>query len=217
VRWSPLEPADTHAHERTRRCSCSDPRGRPCIAGFERSAEAMHSLREVPSSTITIMVLNYVTVIYVRCAEAIPVRQEQVGPQSSRHSICTWGDGCRAQPLLKGSRPWKQGRACKKHFTVISKAAAKAAALAVTAAAAAPESANTSPHSDVKQTRKRRAESDPGEFAALQTRSRSAAAALLGLAKSVKRLRSCPPPPVQVERAPSASTPQQRLPHRQEL
>lgn len=72
-------------------------------------------------------------------------------------------------------------------------------------------SASASPVVMLRPTRKRRAESDPGELTALQTRSRSAAAALLGLAKSAKGSRPSPSLPVPEEVSSSASSTQRFL------
>ena len=80
------------------------------------------------------------------------------------------------------------------HGPLIAIRGASASAAAVPAAATtfAPSSPVLAP----KQSRKRRAESDPGESASLQTRSHSAAAALLGLANSATHAPPSVRPPV---------------------
>jgi hypothetical protein len=119
----------------------------------------------------------------------------------------------RCNGLLK-AKPWRRvgdGKMCftpcyKRHLAAVHAVAAAAAAAAVTSAPAA-ASTPSSPATVPKQTRKRRAESDPGELAALQTRSHSTAAALLELSSSTAHAHPSPPPPMhEAHASPTSST-----------
>ena len=110
-----------------------------------------------------VRVLIHVSWVCVCCSPATVLEASGGGTQgstTSRFRYCTHS-GCRlrGQPEKK----YGDGYACSKHLAAIRVRAARAAKAAAAAAAIPVASAPTSPDPTPKQTRKRRADSDPGQ------------------------------------------------------